>query len=123
MTKKTEEAPKKKTIEAALKSGEFIELDGYILRKAGIMTRLAMPRSEYDVLHLGKLFGTKETPKRKKFLAAIAWLIHRCRVNKVNPNAVVALDAPGFPPLAMAVVPFNETDLTSVVVIGIRRTP
>ena len=107
----------KKTMEQALKDGDFMEIDGFATRKSGIQVRVVMPERDYKGFRMGYM----PKKKMKSFLNTVAWTIHKCQVNKVLAPAVVALDAAGFPRLAMAVIPFNETDTVPVVVVSRRQ--
>ncbi|MFA5115587.1 MAG: hypothetical protein WC469_06000 [Candidatus Omnitrophota bacterium] len=106
----------KKTMEQALKDGDFMEVDGYTVRKAGIQVRVVMPEADY------KGFRMVSRPKKeiKSLLNAVAWTIHRCQVNKIAANVIVALDATNFPKLALGCTPFSEKDMTPVIVVSRR---
>lgn len=110
----------KKTMEQALKDGDFIEIDGYRTRKAGIQVRVVLPAADFTEFGIQAKTGEKRNKELKTLLNAVAWTVHRCQVNKVAANVIVALDAAGFPKLALGVTPLSEADMTPVVVLSRR---
>ena len=105
----------KKTMEQALKDGDFIAISSFDTRKAGIVVKVVIPKADTDLIE-------KRTAKRmKSFLNAVAWMIHKCQANKIPASAIVALEAASMPPLAMSCVPMSATDLTPVIVVGRRK--
>lgn len=105
----------KKSMEQALKDGEFIAISGFDTRKAGILVQVVMPKSDTDLIE------NRPAKHMKSLLNAVAWMVHKCQANKIPASAIVALDAANMPKLAMACVPMSETDLTPVIVVSRRK--
>lgn len=112
-----EKSNAKKSVEDAIKAGEFIAIDPFLTRKAGLLSQVALPAAEYKALGISALVVEKRSKKLKSLLNAIAWTIFKCQRTGVKANVIVQVDAAGFPPLAMGVSPFSEKDPTPVVII------
>lgn len=107
----------KKTVEQALKDGDFVEISGYDTRKAGIQVKVIIPKADCDLIE------NKPGRKMKSLLNATAWTILKCQRTGVKQNAIVALDAAGFPKMAMACCPFSDKDMSPVIIVSRRASP
>ena len=99
---------KSKTVEQLIKSGEIILLDPYMVSKAGLSVKVGLPKAEYEALEVDKALGEKKGKRVKALINAVMWLVFRCQKTGVKANAVVRLDAAGWPAMCMGVYPFNS---------------
>lgn len=109
---------KVETIEEKIASGELVFLDEYTTRKEGLGVRVAMPKVDFDALDMVKKTAAQYRAKSiTPLVNAIMWLVVRCQKTGIKANAVVALEAAGFPPLVMTVHPFNVGSKESVLLV------
>lgn len=111
---KTEKRP----IDDQIISGDLILIDPKLTDREGLKVPVAMFKADYKDLKIADLLSTKKDRKKVATLVrAVLWLVVRCQKTGVGADAVVALDALGFPPLVMSVHPMSATDLRSVLVV------
>ena len=108
----------KNTVEKLVKSKEIILLDEFLLRKYGLAAKVGLVKEDWDALEMDKALSEKHGKKIKQLVNAVAWLVFRCQKTGVKANAVVHLEAVGFPPLAMGCYPWNSRSKESVLVIS-----
>lgn len=108
----------KNTVEKLVKSKEIILLDEFITRKHGLGAKVGLLKADWEALEMDKALTEKKGKKIKQFVNAILWLIFRCQKTGIKANAIVHLEAVGFPPLAMGCYPWNSRSKESVLVIS-----
>ena len=108
---------KAKTVEQLIERGEIILLDPFMVRKAGLAVKVGLPKAEYEALEIDKALTEKKGKRVKALINAVMWLVFRCQKTGVKANAVVKLDAAGWPPMCMGVYPFNSGN-ESVLILG-----
>ena len=111
---KTEKRP----IDEQLKAGDLILIDPKLTDKEGLRVPIAMLKADYKALKIDTLLSSKKDKKKVAALVrAVLWLVVRCQKTGVKADAIVALDALGFPPLVMSVHPMSAKDLRPVLVV------
>lgn len=98
---------KAKTVEQLIEKGEVLILDPFMVRKAGLNVNVGLPKAEYEALEMDKALTEKKGKRVKALINAVMWTVFRCQKTGVQANAIVKLDAAGWPPLCMGVYPFN----------------
>lgn len=110
------------SVESLIISGELVVLDEVITKREGLGVKLAMPKVDFDALDMVKKTAAKSRGKGiAPLVNSVMWLIVRCQKTGVKANAVVALEAVGYPPLVMQVFPLNPDSKESVLVIQKRK--
>lgn len=99
---------KAKTVEKLIEKGEIILLDPFMVSQAGLGVKVGLPKAEYEALEVDKALGEKKGKRVKALINAVMWLVFRCQKMGVKANAVVKLDAAGWPPMCMGVYPLNS---------------
>ena len=107
----------KQTVEQLIESGELVLIDPFLTRKAGLGSKVALPKAEHTALEIDRRMGLKKGKEIKVLLNAIAWTVLKCQKTGVKANALVHVPAAGFPALVMCVYPFNLTDSRESVLI------
>ena len=111
---KTEKRP----IDEQLKAGDMILIDPKLTDKEGLRVPIAMLKADHKALKIDALLASKKDKKKVATLVrAVMWLVVRCQKTGVKADAVVALEAAGFPPLVMSVHPMSAKDLRPVLVV------
>lgn len=108
---------KAKTVEQLIEKGEVILLDPHMVSKAGLNAKVGFVKAEYEALEIDKALGEKKGKRVKVLVNALMWLVFRCQKTGVKANAIVKLEAAGWPPLAMGCYPFNSGK-ESVLIVG-----